>query len=196
MWNDRFAVDHYVYGTEPNGFLADYVQHLPTGKVLSIGEGEGRNSVFLARQGHQVSAIDGAENGRKKALALASAHGVSLDYRISDLAEAELGDGHWHGIVNIFCHLPPELMQDVHSRIVTALAPGGVYLAELYHPEQLAFGTGGPKNRDWLLSLAELQAQLPGLEWLHARELERDVIEGELHTGRAAVTQIVARKPA
>lgn len=196
MWNERFAGDDYVYGTEANDFLRAQASQIPHGAVLSLGEGEGRNAIHLAQLGYRVHAIDGAEQGRRKALRLAAERGLTLDYTVEDLARADLGQSCWQGIVNIFCHLPAELHAQVLRQCVQALAPGGVLLMELYHPRQLEFATGGPRDRGMLVSLDDLRLPLAELHWLHAAELEREVVEGILHTGRAAVTQLVARKPA
>jgi SAM-dependent methyltransferase len=111
-----------------------------------------------------------------------------------DLAHFNIVPGAWQGIVSIFCHLPSDVRRRVHARVVQGLAPGGIFLLESYRPEQLNFKTGGPPDRDRLPTLAELKEELSGLALLHAVETERDVVEGTLHTGKAAVVQVLARK--
>ncbi len=195
-WEQRFAGDGYRYGTEPNEFLRAHVGSLPAGRVLCVAEGEGRNAVFLARHGHEVSSIDLTASGVAKTRRLAAQHDVSVDAMTGDLATADLGIQSWNGIVSIFAHLPPTIRRDLHRRIVDALAPGGTFLLEAYTPDQIGRGTGGPPVAELAMTLADLRRELAGLEFVHAVEVERQVIEGRGHTGLGSVVQIIARRPA
>ncbi len=198
FWDQRYghAGDAYVFGTAPNDFLATSAGRIPAGPVLCLAEGEGRNAVFLARRGHPVTALDQSATGLAKARALAAKEGVPLTTVVADLAEYVITPGAWAGIVAIFMHLPPDLRARVLTQAAAGLAPGGVFILESYTPAQLAFGTGGPRDIALLPTLASLCPLLPGLVLDHAQELERDVQEGGGHTGRSAVVQIVARRPA
>jgi SAM-dependent methyltransferase len=195
FWNNRYAEADFVFGTAPNEFLAAVAAQIPAGPVLCIAEGEGRNAVHLAQRGHAVTAVDQSSVGLDKAARLAARAGVSLTTCVADLTNFPISPGAWAGMVSIFCHLPPELRRTVHARVVTGLRPGGVFVLEAYNPAQLSYGTGGPKDVSLLMTLAGLRAELSGLELIHARECEREVIEGSGHTGRAAVVQLVARRP-
>ena len=195
FWNQRFSAEDYIYGTAPNDFLAQHYRQIPAGgRVLSLGEGEGRNAVFLARQGYQVTAVDAAEQGLIKIRRLAAQHGVEVATIHADLEEFCIEPGQWDGIISIFCHLPASLRQRVNAHIVAGLRPGGVLLLEGYTPRQLQFATGGPKDTHLLLAPADLQQELSALSLLHLQELQREVIEGRLHTGLAAVVQVLARR--
>lgn len=197
FWDQRYGnADGFVFGTEPNDFLRTVADRIPAGPVLCLAEGEGRNAVFLAQRGHAVTAVDLSAAGLGKARELAAQRGVTLATEVADLSRYAIKPGAWSGIVAIFMHLPPTLRRDVLARAADGLRPGGVFVMEAYTPAQLAFGTGGPKDAALLPTLALLRAELPGLEFVHAAELERDVIEGGGHTGRAAVVQVVARRPA
>lgn len=195
-WNDRYRVEEYVYGTEPNGFVAESADRIPAGPVLCLAEGEGRNAVFLAGLGHAVTAVDRSTAGVEKARQLARARGVRIEVVAADLAEFDLGKARWSGIMATFAHLPPELRRTVHRRVVEALAPGGILVLEAYAPGQVAYRTGGPKDPALLMSLEVLREEFEGLDLAVARETERDVIEGIGHTGRGAVVQVLGRKPA
>ena len=195
MWDQRYAVDEYVYGKEPNDFLAEVGGGLSPGKVLCLAEGEGRNAVFLAGLGHAVTAVDASAVGLEKARKLATERGVEIAVRVADLADFAIAPQHWDGVVAIFCHLPPDLRRLVHRRIVTGLRPGGRFILEAYTPRQLQFKTGGPPTAELLMTLADLQAELNGLDFEIAEEIERDIHEGHSHFGRGAVVRIVARKP-
>ena len=195
MWEERYAADHYVFGTEPNDFLRANVAVLPSGEVLCLAEGEGRNSVFLAQQGFTVSGIDLSDAGVAKTLRLAADRHVTVDARVGDLSVTELGEGRWSAIVSIFAHMPPKVRRDLHRRVVTALAPGGVFLLEAYTPDQIGRGTGGPSDPAMTPTLALLREELDGLEMVHGAELERVVVEGPGHSGMASVVQVIARQP-
>ena len=192
MWDERYSAKEYAYGTEPNTFLSANVQHLPKGRVLSLAEGEGRNAVFLAQQGYDVTGVDGSAVGLAKAKALADARGVTARWVHADLAAYELGVNVWEGIVSIFCPLPPAIRQALYRKVQAALKPGGVFLLEAYTPAQIRHGTGGGKSVELMQTAATLRAELPGLDFVHLVELERDVVEGVFHTGLGAVVQAIA----
>ncbi len=197
FWNPRFADADYVYGTEPNAFLREHAHRLPAGgRVLSLGEGEGRNAVFLARQGWQVTGVDASSAGLAKVARLAQTHAVRVDTIEADLEQWEIPEARWDGIVSVFCHLPPALRQRVLRQAVRGLRPGGVLLLTGYTPRQPAFGSGGPKEIALLNEPADLIADLAGLVIERCEESVRDIREGRLHTGRAAVVEVVACRPA
>ena len=202
MWDERYSDPDYVYGTEPNTFLASVVEtikcgsnHSHRGKVLSLGEGEGRNAVFLAEHGCIVTAVDASHVGLSKAEKLAKARGVVIKVIHTDLAHLEIEAGAWDAIISIFCHVPSQLRKELHRKVVNGLRPGGVFVLEAYTPSQLALKTGGPQDVDMTMSLNQLKTELDGLVFEHVLELEREVVEGKFHTGKGAVVQIIARKP-
>lgn len=195
MWDARYDRPEYVYGKEPNTFLVSVINRIPPGRVLCLAEGEGRNAVYLAHQGRRVLAVDSSPVGLNKAQLLAEENGVSIETLVSDLDRLDIVPGLWDAIISIFCHVPSALRRELHRKIVVGLRPGGLLVLEAYTPAQLKLKTGGPPNEDMLMTLADLRQELRGLMFEHAVELERDVIEGSLHTGRGAVVQVVARKP-
>jgi SAM-dependent methyltransferase len=194
-WDARYSEPGYAYGTAPNDFLREMAGRIPPGPVLCLAEGEGRNAVFLAGLGHAVTAVDASSVGLAKAATLARARAVGLETVHADLADFAIKEGAWAGIVTVFAHLPPALRARLHTAVVKGLRPGGVYLLEAYTPEQLAFGTGGPPDVELLMTADALRRELAGLELEVCREVERDVVEGRFHSGRAAVVQVLGRRP-
>lgn len=195
MWNERFSEPGFVYGTEPNDFLASVVDQLPRGRALSLAEGEGRNGVFLAERGLDVWAVDGSSVGLEKAQALAASRGVHLHTEVADLADFHIAPGSWDVIVSIWCHLPTALRRRIHAEAAAGLKPGGALVLEAYTPDQLTYKTGGPQNVDMLMTLAALKEELPGLRFEVGRETVREIHEGRLHNGPSAVVQVLAFAP-
>lgn len=195
MWNERYSQADYVYGKNPNDFLAEVVQQIPKGRVLCLADGEGRNGVYLAQQGCQVTAVDGSSIGLEKARKLAAERSVKIETIVADLAKFPIQPSSWDAIVSIFCHLPPTVRAHVHRQVISGLRSGGVFVLEAYTPRQLQFKTGGPPTADLTMELATLQQELEGLEFKHAVELEREIQEGLFHRGRSSVVQVVAVKP-
>ena len=193
-WNERYAKPGYAYGVEPNGFLASVAERIPKGRVLSLGEGEGRNGVHLAGLGYDVTAVDISEVGLEKARRLATEQNVAISTVVADLATYEIEPDTWEGIISIFCHLPKPLRERVHGAVASGLRPRGVFVLEAYSPRQLDFGTGGPPVRELLVSLEELQREVGTLDLLIAQETERDIVEGRCHQGHSAVVQVVGVK--
>lgn len=194
MWDERFSEPGFAYGTEPNDFLVSVADRIPAGRVLCLAEGEGRNAVYLAALGYEVTAVDTSTVGLAKAEALAQDLGTTIETVTADLTDYEIEPTTWQAIVSIFCHLPPVTRASLHERCLRGLAPGGVFVLEGFTPSQLELGTGGPKSRELLMELEVLRQELPGLRLEIARETEREVVEGRYHRGRAAVVQVFAVK--
>ena len=194
MWDQRYSSKGYAYGTKANDFLVSMHDKLPTGKILCLAEGEGRNAVWLAEQGNQVTAVDASEIGLKKADKLAKERSVKVTTVHADLADYNIGIQQWDAIISIFCHLPPDLRQDVHHRCIEGLRTGGMLLLEAYTPLQLHYKTGGPPAAEMMMDVQSLSNELISLEFLHLQEQVREIHEGEYHNGTGAVVQALARK--
>ena len=198
MWNERYSEAEYVFGTEPNDFLKERFQHIPArGRVLCLAEGEGRNAVFLAEQGYQVTAMDLSDVGLNKALKLASERGVEIITQIADLADYQFGENEWDGIISIWAHMPKTVRQYVHAQIAPALKPNGVFIVEAYTEQQLNMkAVGGPpaSQKERFNSLKNLQNELTELKEIIGVEKQRMVTEGTGHYGLSAVVQFVGKK--
>lgn len=196
-WDERYSEGHYIYGTEPNAFLAAQAHQIRQGgRVLCIAEGEGRNAVHLAKLGYGVVGVDHSPVALEKARRLADDQGVEVEFVRADLGTYELGEGAWDGIVSMFAHVPEEIRRALHAKIPAALAPGGALILEAYRPAQLGRGTGGPGSKEAMMSAQGLREELPGLVFERLEELEREIIEGTNHSGVGAVVQAVARRAA
>lgn len=195
MWNERYSSGEFVYGTEPNSFLAQNANML-FGPVLSLAEGEGRNAVFLASLGLEVLGVDGSEVGLAKAQELAKSRRVTIQTEVADLAMYEPPENSFGSVVSIFAHLPSVIRKRLYPLVERSLKPGGIILFEAYSKAQLARDTGGPKDLDLLMALVDIENAFPNCEPILSQEIEREVIEGSFHTGLASVVQFIARKKA
>ena len=195
MWDQRYSRSDFVYGTEPNDFLKSFSNLIPSRQVLCLGDGEGRNGVYLAQQGFEVTSVDCSAVGLNKARMLADQRGVTIQTQVADLENYQIGQNKWDAVVSIFCHLPVVTRCAVHQQVVAGLRPGGLFILEAYTPDQVHLNTGGPRTVDLMVTLSALKSELSGLEFDHAIELTREIHEGVLHDGLSAVVQLIARKP-
>jgi len=195
-WDARYSDEGWAFGTDPNDFLREQADQLPVGRILCLAEGQGRNAVWLAQRGHDVTAVDQSAVGLRDAHRLAAERGVTITTVRADLDDYAIEPGTWQGIVSIYAHVDGALRARVHSRVERGLAPGGVFVLEAYRPEQIGRGTGGPPEDDRMVNLERLRRELPSLEFVVAREIDREVLEGHRHRGMSSVVQLVARRRA
>ena len=197
-WDERYQdTDRWFYGEDPNDFLRDQVDRIPTGgHVLSVGEGEGRNAMFLLERGFRVDAIDLSTVGLDKLKKRAEEKKLSdrLNTEVVDLRDFEFGNQRYDSVVAIWCHGDEELRRTLLEKAQSALKPGGCLILEAYTPAQLNFKTGGPPDAAWLYTANEIKAWLPELSCDILQEIERNVYEGVGHRGRSAVVQCLARR--
>lgn len=197
MWNQRFAGDEYLFGREPNDYLRSKTPLLPAaGSVLCVADGEGRNSVWLAQQGHKVQAFDISEVGVAKARLLASEAGVSVDCTVADCEQYHWAAQSHDGVVAVFIQFAdPEMRARLFANMVRCLKPGGVLILQGYTPRQLDYKTGGPGQRSHLYTADLVQKAFKGLRVVELIEYEAELNEGARHAGRSALLGLVAIKP-
>ena len=197
MWDQRFSGDDYLFGREPNDYLRSKAPLLPAGgAVLCVADGEGRNSVWLAQQGHKVQAFDISEVGVAKARLLALEAGVSVDYTVADCEQYNWAAQSHDGVVAIFIQFAdPEMRSRLFANMVRALKPGGVLILQGYTPRQLDYKTGGPGQLSHLYTADLIRATFNDLQVVELIEYEAELNEGARHAGRSALLGLVATKP-
>ena len=197
MWDQRFSGDDYLFGREPNDYLRSKAPLLPAaGSVLCVADGEGRNSVWLAKQNFKVQAFDISEVGVVKARLLASEAGVSVDYTVADCEQYNWAAQSHDGVVAIFIQFAdPELRARLFANMVRALKPGGVLILQGYTPRQLDYKTGGPGQLSHLYTADLMREAFKDLQIVELVEYEAELNEGARHAGRSALLGLVATKP-
>jgi 2-polyprenyl-3-methyl-5-hydroxy-6-metoxy-1,4-benzoquinol methylase len=196
QWDERYARQEYIYGTEPNKFLKEQLSLLKPGRILFPAEGEGRNAVFAASLGWKTDAFDQSVEGQKKALKLATQKGVTINYYIQSLNDWNPEPDQYDCIALIFVHLPDGLRQQVHNAVVRALKPGGTLLLEAFTLNQLPRTSGGPKTAELLFLEEQITSDFKDLKFTTFAETQSMLNEGPLHQGLADVLQLTAIKPA
>jgi len=197
MWNQRFSGDDYLFGREPNDYLRAQASLLPAGgSVLCVADGEGRNSVWLAKQGFRVQAFDISEVGVAKARKLGSDAEVSVDYTVSDCEQWSWTAQRHEGVVAVFVQFAdPEMRARLFANMVHTLKPGGVLILQGYTPRQLEYKTGGPGQLSHLYTAELIRESFKDLQIVELIEYEAELNEGVRHAGRSALLGLVATKP-
>lgn len=194
QWDSRYGSEEYVYGTEPNEYLREFLQDRKPGRILFPAEGEGRNAVYAAVLGWQTDAFDQSESGRDKALKLSEEKSVSINYFIASLEEWLPEPAAYDCIALLFVHLPMNLRISVQEKAIKALKTGGFLILEGFTKNQMPRTSGGPKNLELLYDADELKKELGGLELLEYEEVQIELNEGALHKGLADVVHLVGKK--
>lgn len=195
FWDQRYSEEGFAYGITPNAFFAEQIQQFAKGKLLLPAEGQGRNAVFAARLGWDVTAFDFSERAKERALSLAASENVEIDYQLKDYASLDLPEDEYDLVGLIFTHMAPELRHKVHRTILRSLKPGGDLIMEAFHKNQLGKSSGGPKSLDMLFGEEELQSDFAGMEIISLEEVTTTLDEGPHHQGEASLIRLVARKP-
>ncbi len=195
-WNTRYAASPQLFGDRPSPLLTGHRALLRPGmRVLAIGDGEGRNGVWLAAQGLDVLSVDQSTEAQARARARADALHVPLETQCVDVTAWEWPQAAFDAIVCIFVHFPSTTRPAIHRAIIDALRPGGLLILEVFHRDQIARGSGGPSDPDLLYTTGELAAAFSDCEILLLEQAETDVeVHGECK-GRGSVVHLIARRP-
>ena len=194
FWNERFSTDEYIYGKNPNRFFKEQIDKLEPGRLLLLGEGEGRNSVYAATKRWKVDAVDFSQTAKDKALLLAENNDVQVNYTISNLVDFIPGKNFYDAIGLIFVHLKPETRKIVHQRIINSLKNNGQIILEAFEKEQLGKNSGGPQSEQMLYSKEELEIDFRALRFIYFKKVTVLFDEGNKHKGDASVIRFVGEK--
>jgi hypothetical protein len=198
-WNERYRNAAFAYGEEPNNYLKEQLEKLPTGKILFPAEGEGRNAVYAAGLGWTVSAFDISAEGKKKALSLAEKNGVKIDYQLGALETLKYNPGEFDAIALIYAHFPAAIKSAYHKALDNYLRKGGYIIFEAFSKKHIDYITrnekvGGPKDIGMLFSIEELRSDFSNYEMLELEEKEIELNEGKFHNGIGSVIRFTGRK--
>ncbi|KAI9208975.1 methyltransferase type 12 [Polychytrium aggregatum] len=197
FWDDRFEHSaDLAYGALPNKFLVETSHHLkPGSKILSLGEGEGRNAIYLAQQSHLVHCVDFSRVGLDKAASWAKQLGLSaqISTEVADVASYKIHEDAWDAVILFWCHLPTQVQKDVHRRMVKGLKADGLVILEVYSPKNVGRGTGGPETAERCTDIDNLREGFAGLAIERLEESEHMISEGQFHQGLSVSVRLLAR---
>lgn len=202
-WSTRYLSvgEDYLFGTEPNRFLAQRSALLQKGQTaLSIADGEGRNSVWLAEQGLAVSAIEISAVAIEKAQRLATARQVDIEFIQADMLAPEWPTSERHErydwVIGIFIQFVGAEARERQFSVMKQLTrPGGRILLQGYTPKQRDYKTGGPDAIENLYTSDSLRAAFADWKIEELVDYEDELAEGQAHNGRSALIGLIARKP-
>jgi 2-polyprenyl-3-methyl-5-hydroxy-6-metoxy-1,4-benzoquinol methylase len=198
-WDERYASEEFAYGTQPNNYLREQLAKLTPGAILFPAEGEGRNAVFAATQGWDVSAFDISIEGQKKAQQLAASKNVSIDYKVGELQTLPYTPEQFDAIALIYAHFPADIKSLYHKTLSKYLRKGGIVIFEAFSKKHLDYlakneKVGGPKDPGSLFSIEEIKADFSEFDFIELVETEIELNEGIYHNGVGSVVRFVAEK--
>lgn len=199
FWEERYGNAEFVYGKLPNKYFKEKIDELSVGKALFAAEGEGRNAVYAATLGWEVTAFDQSLSAKKKAISLAESKQVTIDYLVSDLDNFNYALSSFDVLVLIFAHFLEEKRRIYHRQLTQTIKNGGYIILEAFSKNHMQNQkenpkVGGPKNIDMLYDLDEIKEDFQNFEFLEAYETETELNEGEHHKGKGSVIRILAKK--
>lgn len=198
-WNNRYSIDEFAYGTQPNNYLKEQLEKITTGTILFPAEGEGRNAVFAAQLGWTVSAFDISLEGKNKASQLARTNKVVIDYKVGELQALNYNTEQFDAIALIYAHFPADIKSLYHKTLDKYLRKNGILIFEAFSKKHLEYNSkdkevGGPKDLDSLFSIEELKLDFENYEIIELIEKEVELNEGLCHNGKGSVIRFVGRK--
>lgn len=194
FWNERYQNNETVYGLLPNVFFKHSIDKINTGKLLLPAEGEGRNAVYAAKNGWDVTAFDYSEVAKEKALKMAMSHQVTFVYQTTNFLSFQAETASMDAVALIYAHMPPEIRSEFHHKMAYWVKKGGYVILEAFNPLQLELQSGGPKDVSMLYTPEMLKNDFPEHEWkIELLETtETKLSEGPFHEGKAQVIRLLA----
>ena len=194
FWNERYQNNETVYGLLPNVFFKHCIDKINTGKLLLPAEGEGRNAVYAAKNGWDVTAFDYSEVAKEKALKMAMSHQVTFVYQTTNFLSFQAEPASMDAVALIYAHMPPEIRSEFHHKVAYWVNKGGYVILEAFNPLQLELQSGGPKDVSMLYTQEMLKNDFPEHEWKFEllETIETELSEGPFHEGKAQVIRLLA----
>lgn len=196
FWDERYSNPNYVYGTQPNQFFKEQIDKLRPGRILLVGEGEGRNAVYAAKLGWQVDAVDSSLAAKGKAMNLAKQNNVTINYETADIYTHNFPADTYDAIGIIFLHVNENQKESeiFYKKLNDSLKIQGKVILELFSKNQLGKKSGGPQELSMLCSVEQIKKYFPKLKHEILREENIFLSEGEFHQGEASVIRFVGEK--
>lgn len=200
MWDNRYSEKDFAYGETPNIFFKSVLdKYKLDGKILFPAEGEGRNAVYAAKKGLDVTAFDISIEGKKKALKLAAKENVTLKYEVGDFFDLDLINEKYDSAALIFAHFPPPILSKYHRKIADLIKEGGTLILEGFSTGHLPLrmenpNIGGPNNVEMLFTTESIRADFSDFNIIRLEEVQIELNEGNYHNGIGKVIRFIGKK--
>ncbi len=194
FWNQRYSEEESVYGLTPNEYFKQQLDKLKPGKLLLPCEGEGRNGIYAALTGWEVSAFDQSDVAKEKALKQAASLGLTIQYELNDVLNYPYSSNHLDAVAIIYSHQPELQRRAFHHHCIQSLKSGGTLILEGFSKQQLHYQSGGPRDITMLYSIEELLQDFSALHISELIEIKVVLNEGPYHQGEASVIRLLAVK--
>jgi len=197
FWNERFNQSEFIFGKEPNEYLLEQASNYlkPNCSVLCIADGEGRNGVWLAKQGMNVTGFDISDIALAKASQFVTDSEVNIQYSLCDTDRFNWEVNSYDAVIAIFIQFAdPEMRARIFTQVHQTLKPGGLFILQGYTPKQLEYRTGGPSLLEHLYTEEMIRELSREFEILDLQCYEKELSEGAKHSGMSALLGMVAQK--
>ena len=180
-WNERYANRELVWSAEPNLLFSKQIQSLQPGRALDVACGEGRNAIWLAEQGWDVTAVDFSETGIAKGKQIAEKRGVHLNWIVEDVSVWQLPENEFDLVAILYLHTDSKERQRWLSNAIRSVKDNGTFIYIAHDPANIAVGVGGPQDPDQLPSIDEIKNALQGFRIEIADTTARPVVNDPCH---------------
>lgn len=193
FWNSKFSTEEFFYGLHPNKFLASHLETFKEHKkMLCLGEGEGRNAIFFAKKGFEITAIDASDIGLSKLAKRAEEEKLNIKTICLDLNHWEVTEK-YDVIMASYLHMYKNEREILFKKIEDSLNKNGYFVGEFFSTKQLTYNSGGPKDLDLLYTVEDFLNHFDSCK----KEVVEELIvldEGKGHQGEACVIRVVIQK--
>lgn len=181
MWNERYRERGALWGTAPNEFVVDRLSAVAPCRALDLGAGQGRNAIWLAQQGHLVTAVDVSDVAMAQGSQIAAQAGVEVDFVAADLETWEPSPEEFDLVLLAYLQAPEQARRALHAKAARALAPDGLVVVVAHHVDNLEHGFGGPPMKEVLFDEEGLADDFADLEVIENSRVIRHVAkDGEV----------------
>lgn len=194
FWDEKYSQYEYLFGIEPDTYLAEKLPNLSPGKILFPGEGEGRNAVYAAKQGWQVTAFDYSNSAKIKAEKLANINNVNIEYLTLDITEKNFPNDTFDAIAYLFIHFEGEKRKAIHKAINAQLKVGGILILECFSDQQPIQEGKGPRSSSFLYSKANILEDFPNYDVIELTIDNELLKEGPSEMGESSILRFIGKK--
>ncbi len=194
LWNDRYGGGEYIFGKDPNEYFKSKLLTLNNGSIFLPGDGEGRNAIFAAQNGWEVTSVDFSEVAISRAKEFAVTENVEVNFQFKNLITEEVPNENYDVLGISFLHFNGINKKIVHTKLRDSIKIGGYLILECFSNEQIKLNSGGPRKKDSLYTIDELKKYYKGFEFIEAEDILTQLHEGKGHEGDAYVVRLFAKR--